>query len=140
VRKHLLDGIKRIADAAAKGAGAPEPEVKVNPDEYTPAMLNDPTLTRKTVALFKDVLGADKVLASPPIMGGEDFARYGRAGVPVFLYFLGTIAPERVKDSMREGGKPLPSLHSDHFYPVPEPSIKTGVLTMSLAVLNLLGK
>ena len=42
--------------------------------------------------------------------------------------------------SMREGGKPLPSLHSDLFYPVPEPSIKTGVLTMSLAVLNLLGK
>jgi hypothetical protein len=26
------------------------------------------------------------------------------------------------------------------FYPVPEPTIKTGVKTMSLAVLNLVGK
>jgi amidohydrolase len=140
VRKHLLDGIKRISDAAAAAAGAPAPEVKVNPEEFTPALVNDPALTRKTVALFKDVLGADKVVARPPVMGGEDFGRYGRAGVPIFLYFLGTIAPERVAESMKEGSKPLPSLHSDLFYPMPEPSIKTGVLTMSLAVLNLLGK
>ena len=33
-----------------------------------------------------------------------------------------------------------PSLHSDLFFPVPEPSIRAGVLTMSLAVLNLVGK
>jgi len=140
VRKHLLDGIKRISDAAAAAAGAPAQEVKVNPEEFTPALVNDPALTRKTVALFKDVLGADKVVARPPVMGGEDFGRYGRAGVPIFLYFLGTIAPERVAESMKEGSKPLPSLHSDLFYPVPEPSIKTGVLTMSAAVLNLVGK
>ncbi len=114
--------------------------MKVNPEEYTPALKNDPELTRKTVALFKDVLGADKVLSRPPMMGGEDFSRYGRAGVPICLYWLGTIDPKRVVDSEAEGGKPLPSLHSDRFAPVPEPAIKTGVLTMSLAVLNLMGK
>lgn len=140
VRKHLLEGIKRKAEAAAKGADAPPPEVKVNPNQFTPALINDSALTRKAVAVFQQVLGADKVLARPPILGGEDFGRYGRAGVPIFLYFLGTIAPERIADSRRPGGKPLPSLHADGFYPVPEPSIKTGVLTMSLAVLNLMGK
>jgi hippurate hydrolase len=139
VRKHLLDGIKRIARAAAEGAGAPEPEVTVDPGEFTPALLNDPALTRKTVALFKEVLGADKVLERPPVMGGEDFSRYGRDGVPIFLYFLGTQPPEKVAEAKRTG-KPLPSLHSDQFYPIPEPTIKTGVLTMSLAVLNLMGK
>jgi hippurate hydrolase len=72
-------------------------------------------------------------------MGGEDFSRYGRDGVPIFLYFLGTQPPEKVAESARTG-KPLPSLHSDQFYPIPEPTIKTGVLTMSLAVLNLVGK
>src|SRR5690348_12606319 len=51
VRKHILDGIKRIAKAAAEGARAPEPEVKVDPGEFTPALLNDPKLTRTTVAL-----------------------------------------------------------------------------------------
>jgi hippurate hydrolase len=38
-----------------------------------------------------------------------------------------------------KGCKPLPSLHSDQFYPVPEPTIKTGVLAMSMAVLDLMG-
>ncbi len=139
VRKHLLDGIKRIADAAAAGAGAPPPEVTIHPEEFTPALLNDPKLTRRTVAVFKDVLGDDKVIQAPPVMGGEDFSRYGRAGVPAFLYFLGTQPPEKVAAAAKEG-RSLPSLHSDSFYPVPEPTIKTGVLTMSLAVLNLMGK
>src|SRR5205085_5986441 len=39
VRKHLLDGIKRVAEAAAAGARAPEPEVKIRPEEFTPALL-----------------------------------------------------------------------------------------------------
>jgi hippurate hydrolase len=140
VRKHLLDGIRRIARAAAAAAGAPEPEVQVDPAEFTPALRNDVPLTRKTVSLFKEVLGADKVQERPPIMGGEDFSRYGRAGVPIFLYFLGTQAPERVAEASRAGARPLPSLHSDLFYPVPEPTLRTGVLTMSMAALNLLGK
>jgi hippurate hydrolase len=140
VRKHLLDGIKRIAEAAAKGAGAPAPTVKIDPAEFTPALVNDTTLTRKTVGLLKEVLGADKVQERPPILGGEDFSRYGRAGVPIFLYFLGTAAPDKVAEAAKPDGKPLPSLHSDSYYPVPEPSIKTGVLTMSMAVLNLVGK
>jgi hippurate hydrolase len=140
VRKHTLEAIERIARAAAVGAGAPEPIVKVDPGEFTPALVNDSALTRRTVALFKEVLGPERVHERPPVMGGEDFARYGRAGVPVFLYFLGTIDPARVAESKREGAPPLPSLHSDLFYPVPEPTIRTGVLTMSMAVLNLVGK
>jgi amidohydrolase len=140
VREHTYAAIKRIAKAAADGAGAPEPVVERDPGEYTPALLNDRELTRKTVALFREVLGKDNVLERPPIMGGEDFSRYGRAGVPIFMYFLGTVAPQRVAESEREGARPLPSLHSPLYYPVPEPSIQTGVLTMSAAVLNLVGK
>ena len=48
VRKHTLDAIERIAKAAAQGAGAPEPEVKIDINEFTPALLNNPALTRKT--------------------------------------------------------------------------------------------
>jgi hippurate hydrolase len=139
-RKHTLDAIARIAKAAAEGARAPEPEVKVDPGEYTPALFNEPKLTRKTVALFKDVLGAEKVHERPPVMGGEDFSRYSQDGTPIFMYWLGTLPPERIAEAAKEGGKPLPSLHSDKYYPIPEPSIRTGVKTMSLAVLNLMGK
>jgi amidohydrolase len=140
VRKQVLEGIERIARAAAAAARAPEPEVKIDPGEFTPAMINDTALTRRTVAVFRQVLGADKVQERPPILGGEDFGRYGREGVPIFMYFLGTIAPERVAEANRDPSNPLPSMHSALYYPVPRPSIETGVLTMSLAVLNLVGK
>jgi hippurate hydrolase len=140
VRKHVHEAIARIAKAAAQAAGAPEPIVKLDPGEFTPALVNDAGLTRKTVALFKEILGPEHVKVRPPIMGGEDFSRYGREGVPIFMYFLGTSPPEKVAAAERPGAQPLPSMHSDLYYPVPEPSIKTGVLTMSSAVLNLVGK
>jgi hippurate hydrolase len=138
-RQHALEGIARIARAAAAGAGAPEPILNIHPGAFTPALRNDGTLTEKTVAVFREALGAEQVHERPPMMAGEDFAVYGRQGVPIFLYFLGTQAPERIAEAERTG-EPLPSLHSDLFRPVPEPTIKTGVLTMSRAVLNLLGK
>ena len=52
---------------------------------------------------------------------------------------LGAVAPEKVAESQRSG-TPLPSLHSSKFAPVPEPTIKTGVLTMTAAALEILGK
>jgi hippurate hydrolase len=140
VRKLTLEAIERIVKAAAQGARAPEPVIKVDPEEFTPALVNDRKLAERTVAVFKEVFGADKVRERQPVMGGEDFARYGREGVPIFLFWLGTMAPERIAEAAKEGGKPLPSLHSDLYYPIPEPSIKTGVLGMSMAVLNLMGK
>ncbi len=139
-RKHVLEGIARIARAAAMGARAPEPEISNNLNEYTPALYNEPKLTRKTTALFKELLGNDKVVERPVIMGGEDFARYARGGIPVFLYFVGTTSPKRMAEANKEGGRSLPSMHSDLYYPEIEPTIRTGVLTMSMAVLNLMGK
>jgi hippurate hydrolase len=140
VRDHLLKGIERIANAAADGARAPRPTITINAGEFTPALYNEPRLTRRTVALFKELLGEKAVQERPPLLGGEDFSRYGREGVPIFLYFIGTTEPERVAAARRPGAEPLPPMHSDRYYPVPEPSIRTGVLTMSMAVLNLTGK
>jgi hippurate hydrolase len=140
-RKHILESIERKAKAAALSANAPEPEITIFNDEFTPKLENDPALTRKTIELFKEVLGADKIHTRPVIMGGEDFSRYGLNGeIPVFMYFLGSVAPERVAASKKEGGKPLPGGHTDGYYPIPEPTLKTGIKTMSLAVLNLNAK
>jgi len=140
-RKLILEAIERKAKAAAASANAPEPEVTVVNDEFTPKLENDPALTRKLVDLFKQVLGEDKLHPRPTIMGGEDFSRYGLNGdIPVCMYYLGSVTPDRVAESKREGGKPLPGAHTDGYYPLPEPTIKTGVKTMSLAVLSLMGK
>lgn len=140
MRKNVTEGIERICMSAAQSMRAPEPEFKYYPDEFTPKLVNEAKLTRKTAALFREVLGEDKVHERPPMMGGEDFSRYDNGGeIPIFMYFLGTIDADRVHAAKR-ANKSLPSMHSDSFYPIPEPTIKTGVKTMSLAVLNLVGK
>jgi amidohydrolase len=140
VRKHTLAAIERIAKAAAVAAGAPEPDVKLRPEEFTPALVNDAALTHKTVDVLRQVLGEDAVEPRPPVMGGEDFSQFGRAGVPIFMFWLGTIDADRWAASQKEGATPLPSLHSDLFWPEPEATIRTGVMAMSQAVLNLVGK
>ena len=72
--------------------------------------------------------------------GGEDFSRYGKEGIPIFLFWLGTVPPDRVAEAEKDTTKMLPSLHSDQYHPIPEPSIKTGVLAMSMAVMNLMNR
>jgi hippurate hydrolase len=138
VRKRVLEGIDRIAKAAAKAANAPEPVVTLRNESFTPALKNDAALARKTAKMFREAIGEGKVHEQGPVLGGEDFARYGLAGVPIFFYFLGTVSPERIADAAK-GGTPLPGLHSDLYYPQIAPSVRTGVLTMSLAALNLVG-
>lgn len=138
-RKEVLESIARIARAAAMGARAPEPIVEYELETYTPALYNDLKLTRQTVTLFKKVLGEDGVIEREMSMGGEDFSQFARAGIKTFYWHLGTQDPAKVAEAKR-GGVPLPSLHSDAYFPIPEPTIRTGVVTMSMAVLDILGK
>jgi len=140
VRDHVLKAIERIAKAAAVGARAPEPVVTVNLDEYTPATLNDIPLARRTGEVFKQVLGEANVKARRPMMGAEDFGRLSQGGVPIFMYFLGTIPAEKYDAAQKPDAPPLPGMHTDAYAPIPEPSIRTGVRTECLAILNLLGK
>lgn len=131
-------GIERLVKAAAQGAGAPEPTVAIDPGQFTPSLSNDSGLVRKLVPVLRETVGADNVQGRPMSMGGEDFSVFVREGIPGFYYHLGTAEPEAVAAARREAGKPLPTTHSDLYCPVPEPTIKTGVLTMSTLVLHLL--
>jgi hippurate hydrolase len=140
VRKHILEGIPRIAKAAALSARAPEPIITLQESQFTPALYNDPELTKKTAAVFRANFGDASVVVMPPVMGGEDFSRYGKAGVPIFFWFLGTIDDARFAESRKPGALPLPSMHSDLFYPTYGPTIRHGATSMSLAVMNLLKK
>jgi hippurate hydrolase len=137
VRARVLEAIPRIAKAAAIGAKAPEPVITVDADNFTPALYNNAELAKKTSNVFRAALGEDNVIKQQPLMGGEDFSRYGREGISSFFFFLGTLPPERV-EAMKQGKAAPISLHSDLYYPVPEPSIRTGVLAMSMAALDLL--
>jgi hippurate hydrolase len=135
VRKQIADAIRRKANAAAQSAGAPEPEVDVS--EGTPSLYNDPTLTGRVAKALEQALGEENVEPSEPTMGGEDFSRYGIAGVPICMFKLGSIRPDRLAE-LTEGGALAPSLHSPLYWPDPEPTLKTGVRAMAAIVEELL--
>jgi hippurate hydrolase len=143
VRQQTLAAIKRIARGQALAAGIPEdrlPEVKVT-DEITPALYNDPKLTERLMVALQAWFGAASLIQKPPSMGGEDFSEFGRTEpkVPICMMNVGGVSPKALKESQRTG-KPLPSLHSPLWAPVPEPTIKVGVTVMTADVLELLAK
>jgi hippurate hydrolase len=138
VRKRMLASIARIAKAEAAAAAAPR-EPKVELSEGTSATYNDPAVTKRVAGALSRGLGASRVGEHPPVMGGEDFSEYGRAGVPSTLIWVGAVEPKKY-EAAKASGAPLPSLHSSEFAPDPEPTIKTGVTTVTLAALELLGR
>ena len=140
VRKHVLAAIERIAKAAAVGARAPEPMVTVSETQFTPATINDSALVKRTAKVFQGLLGEKNVQTRPPVMGAEDFGRFSQGGVPIFMFFLGTIEQERFDAALKPKARPLPGMHTDAYYPNPEKSLRVGVQTMSLAVMELLPK
>ena len=140
VREQTIAAIKRMTHGLGVAAGLPEdrlPVVTVK-DEYTPATYNNPELTRRLVGVFEDWLGKTAVIPGMPVMGGEDFGHYGRTKEkrPICMFRLGAVDQDAFRASILSG-KPLPSLHSPLFAPDPEPTIVTGVIAMTAAVLDL---
>ena len=141
VRNQLIEKIQRICNGVAMSAGVAEenfPVVTVR-DEYTPSLYNNPALAERMGNVFKNVLGENNVVQLPPEMIGEDFGRYGRVDppIPTLMFSLGTIPPSKI-EAARKGSLDLPSLHSSKYIPEAAPSIKTGILTMTSAVMDLL--
>lgn len=135
VRKLLLSAIQRKAKAVAIGAGAPEPIVKIS--EGTPSLYNNDELAARLAPVFRRTIGEENVTSAEQTMGGEDFSRYGKAGVPILMYRLGSVDQRRL-DRFKQLGQQPPSLHSPLYYPDVEEALITGVSTMSAAALELL--
>jgi hippurate hydrolase len=144
VRQQVLKAIERIVKGTAMAAGVPkelEPIVKVA-DETTPATFNTPELVERVTRTLRATVGEANVVAREPSMGAEDFGLFGRQEpkIPIFMYRLGSMPAERVAAAKQEGGAKLPSLHSSKYLPDREPTIRTGVLTMTASAMDLLAK
>jgi hippurate hydrolase len=143
VRQHILASIDRIAKGVAMAAGVPEdraPILKVIESENAPSLYNDPQLTERLASAIGKAIGPDNMIKSSPLMASEDFGHLSLDHqIPSFYFWLGAMAPERIAES-RKSGKPLPSLHSSLFEPLPEPTLRTGVKAMTTAVLELMKK
>ena len=142
VRERVLADIERIAKGCAAAAGIPPdlaPIVTVSKDFATPAMYNNPELTKRLVAVWKKSLGDKNVEIIDPVMGGEDFSEYSLAdhSIPAVNFHFGAVEPAKIA-KFQQDGKELPTLHSSKFAPTPEATIRTGVLGMTSAVLDLM--
>lgn len=135
VRSQIRKAIERKAKGIALSMGAPEPEIQYS--EGTPALFNDERLADRMTSLFEKRFGKENVTAPEPSMGGEDFSRYGRAGVPILMFRLGTVNERRLNRYKELGVEP-PSLHSPQFYPDAEEALRTGIAAMTAAVSDLL--
>jgi hippurate hydrolase len=142
VRERVLADIDRIAKGCAAAAGIPAdlaPIVSVSKDFVTAGMYNNPELTKRLVAVWKKSLGEQNVEIVDAVMGGEDFSEYSLPdhSIPAVNFHFGAVDPAKIAES-KETGKELPTLHSSKFAPVPEPTIRTGIIGMTTAVLELM--
>jgi amidohydrolase len=135
VRQQLRDAVRRKAMAAAASAGAPEPTIEIS--EGTPALFNDPKLTEQVATILKREFGEDKVELGEPVMGGEDFGRFGKAGVPICMLRLGAVSQKRL-DEFAARHQPPHSLHSPLFYPDIEETLAVGVPALAYVAMDLL--
>src|ERR1043166_1006012 len=142
VRDRVLKAIDDIAKGIASASGVPAelaPIVTVEKDQLTPATYNNPDLTKRLVAVWKKILGDGNVDLVDPTMGGEDFSEYSLPdhSIPAVDFHIGAVDPAKIAEFKKEG-KELPSLHSSKFAPVPEPTIRVGIVGMTSAVLDLM--
>ena len=143
VRDHTLEAIRRIARGQAISAGLPDDRLPVVTlaREGARSTYNDPVLTRRLAGESAAWIGQAQVLTLKPVMAAEDFALYGRTEhkIPICMVRLGSVSPDAVRES-GSSGRPMPSLHSPFFAPLPEPTIRTGILTMTASVLELMAQ
>ena len=108
VRDRVLKAIDEIAKGIANAGGVPvdrAPIVNVLNNQFTPATYNNPDLTKRLVAVWKNVLGADNVEIVDPTMGGEDFSEYSLAdhSIPAVDFHIGAVDPAKIVQFKRKG-------------------------------------
>jgi hippurate hydrolase len=139
VRNALLDGVTTTAKAVSAMANAPEPTITHL--HGTASVKNDSALAARANAVLTAALG-DKVTfipaTAPGITASDDFSEFVDAGVPGVFFGIGGDDPKMLAEYQAQG-KPVPVNHSPYFAPVPEPTIRSGVIVLTLAVMMVAG-
>ena len=141
-RQRVIDGLTQMAAGITTSAGLPPEKaatVTVLKDESAPVEYNDPALCVRVKAALVKALGAVNVVDAEKIMGSEDVGNFGLEGhqIPVVYFRLGAMYPDRFAAAAAEG-KVLPGMHTSKFEPDPEPTLATGVRSMTSVAISLL--
>jgi amidohydrolase len=124
LREQLVAGIARTADGVARAFRC---TAEVRDEDLTPAVLNDPTVTRLVREAAVEVVGADRVIVPEPLTGSEDAAFFWQR-VPGCYAFLGAGPAD---------GAPGVSIHNAKF-DLDESALPIGVEFLVRATRRLL--
>jgi hippurate hydrolase len=131
-RRRLLQEIERVALHVARAHAAPRDPAVVVKDQHLPASYNDPAWTARLERVFARALGRDRVERHEPSLGGEDFGQFASVlAIPGVMWKLGAVEPSMFDPARLSE---LPGLHSSRFAPAEVPTLRTGILTLVLAV------
>jgi hippurate hydrolase len=141
-RDTILAGIRQMASGVAVSAGLPPdkaPLVTIIDSESAPATYNDPVLSTRVRTTLIQTLGQDNVIDAKPITPSEDVGLFGLPGrqIPLAYYWLGAANPAAFSAAAAKG-ESLPGPHNSRFLPDPEPTLATGVKTMTAVATALL--
>lgn len=128
VREHVLDSIRRIANAEASASNAPRPP-EFRPLNSFPILSNDHDATTHLASALSAHFGRERVHQTPAVNASEDFGEFGTAaGVPSVFWYFGGLDYGLIRAAERAGGMDaIPGNHSPLFAPVIEPTLSTGV-------------
>ena len=95
-------------------------------DRGTPALINDPALSRQMIPTMERIVGKEKLMTLDPVMGGEDFAVFANE-VPGLYFRLGVVKP-----GTTSGWIHTPKFRAD------DSSLEVGIRVMSNIILDYL--
>lgn len=125
VRQQLHDEIRRTLEATCAMYGA---SFTLEYNWGYPALVNHPEITEVLRTAAGEVLGPQNLAVQAPLMGGEDFAYYGRKAPAAFL-FLGCANPAVGAEWA----------HHHPRFTIDEAALPHGVEILGRAALKLLG-
>lgn len=129
VRDRIIGAIERIVRAECQASGSPSEPTFEYHDVY-PLTSNDAATTRRVCESLVQQLGEERVEQMVPATGSEDFSIIPSAfGVPYCFWTFGGFDPSQ----------PAVGNHNPRFAPLIHPTLETGTMAMTAAVLGWLG-
>ncbi|MEV4704360.1 amidohydrolase [Actinoplanes sp. NPDC049316] len=130
IRERVIASIERIVRAECEASGSPEPPAFEYYDQF-PLTDNDPTVTARVAAAFREYFGEDRVVELGRITASEDFSRVPDAfGIPYSYWGVGGFTRDQ---------QAYPN-HSPHFAPAIHPTLDAGTEAIVVATLAYLGE
>ena len=142
--ERLIQAVTETAKGIAQTAGLEPGQMPIieRAAVLTPSVKNDIELSRMLTKVFQEGLGGERVrVCSKPLLGSEDFSRFGEVNppLPLVLFFLGAADPSELRKSQGNPSK-FPRLHTPTFSPVAESLLPAGLICFCFASLSLLNK